>query len=205
MGSGSGGGGGIRRSATKDRAHSIPFLAMAMMEGLMRCCAALSTPCALRDRGEMVGASWGTPVALATASECAFSASLARSAHSCRQASIRTGEFHSRSFFPHPSPSMVRMVAMAWKWGFASSRWWQFQSTTMPRLVSFSTHRRARAILSSWSSSIGMAMSNSRATWASLRFSITSTEFHRVARSSIHAGASGGRLISEWSMPRFRV
>lgn len=40
-------------------------------------------------------------------------------------------------------------------------------------------------------------MLNSRATWESFRFSLSSTEAHSWARSDIHSGACSGRLISE--------
>lgn len=114
--------------------------------------------------------------------------------------------FQSRFFLAdHPSPTTSRMVAMAWKWGLSPSRWWQFQSTTMPMATRPWTQRRARAILSSRGSSTGRAMSNSRASWASFRFSAASMEFHSRCRFSIHSGAWAGRLTSLWSMPSFRV
>src|SRR3546814_10908495 len=47
----------------------------------------------------------------------------------------------------------------------------------------------------------GMANSTSRASCASLRFSVASTAFHSFSRSAKSFGASSGRRISEWTTP----
>ena len=59
--------------------------------------------------------------------------------------------------------------------------------------------------LTSLDSSTGRAISTSRASWALLDFSESSTLFHRVLRSEKAGGACAGSSISEWTTPPFFV
>lgn len=128
-------------------AQATPLLARAQVEALTRVWGFSSRPLASWDRWEIVGTAcssfrapgpWG-PGVRNSDSRLAHSAkaSLLSRAQDSRQVSIMSAAFQSRAFSLDQVPfSTRRIVAMAWKWGFFPSRWWAFQSTTMPRFTS---------------------------------------------------------------------
>lgn len=128
----------------------------------------------------------------------ALSAPLQMVSQDFRHCSTSPRSFHSLAFWPKPSPSTRRVVAIAWMWGFPGLSW-MLKSTTIPASTRGINCCRAYSFHKCLGSPTGMANSISLASWASFRFSDCSTRFHRTARSRHHAGESAGARISEWT------
>lgn len=98
-----------------------------------------------------------------------------------------------------PFSSMARMVSMKWQWGLCpgGSGSWIAKSQHIP----FETNCSSQYSLticgnSSIGTSLGRAATNRLASCEFHCFSISSTEFQRVARSAYSGGAFGGSMIS---------
>jgi hypothetical protein len=103
-----------------------------------------------------------------------------------------------------PAP-IERIVSKICACGLLASSSWIEKSVTMPLETNWLfTYSRTNSTFSLWVSSTGSPSSISRASCASLRFSVASTVFHKICRSYTHAGASCGAKISECSTPCLR-
>ena len=137
-------------------------------------------------------------------------AALTCPAQASRHSSSTALSSHARTLPPKPSglaASIARVVvitcACGWRPPSRARTSWTAKSATMPRAtICSATKPRSSPSCASRSSSRGSASWVSRASRASLRFSLASTAFHSRSRSAIQTGAPSGSTISLWTTPR---
>ncbi len=186
----------ISRCISARSAASNPSPSMRWAGAPICVCGSRPMPCVSRLR-------WSMRASMSSSAR----RSLTCSAHRSRHRSTISVRFQSRTFWPKPLSSTLRMVSMTWAWGLGVHSSAMSQCTLRSAIMPSSTNSsctKPRASSMPWACVIsrGGANSTSRASWASFLTSNASTSFQTCSRSLHCSGASFGSMTSEWTTPR---